>query len=59
MRSKHYYIALTPEEKREIIQSLILKRNRLLVSGKYADAIDDVLYKIINTKSKRVKIKYI
>lgn len=59
MRTKHYYLYLTTDERMEIIQSLIKKKNGLIKAGRYTDAVDDVLSKICNARNKKVKIKYI
>ena len=59
MRTKHYYLYLTTDERMEIIQSLIEKKNELIKAGRYTDAVDDVLSKICNARNKKVKIKYI
>ncbi len=55
MRQK-YYLALTTEEWRLIIESLNNLRNRLISEGKYTDAVDEVLIKVANVKTKKFKI---
>ena len=55
MRQK-YYLALTTEEWRLMIGSLNNLRNRLISEGKYTDAVDEVLIKVANAKTKRFKI---
>lgn len=55
MRQK-YYLALTTEEWRLIIESLNNLRNRLISEGKYTDAVDEVLIKVTNAKTKKFKI---
>lgn len=55
MRQK-YYLALTTEEWRLIIESLNNLRNRLISEGKYTDAVDEVLIKVANAKTKKFKI---
>ena len=57
MRDKKYYLYLTEEEQQEIIQSLIEKKNKLIQEGRYTDAVDDVLYKVIKAKRKKLRIK--
>ena len=51
-----YYLALTTEEWRLMIESLNNLRNRLISEGKYTDAVDEVLIKVANAKTKRFKI---
>ena len=55
---KKYYIALDEYERRIIINSLNEMRNRLIASGKYTDAVDEVLLKVINAKQKKFKVIY-
>lgn len=51
-----YYLALNNQERRFVIESLNQFRNKLIADGKYTDAIDDVLFKIIGTKQKKFKV---
>lgn len=53
MREKKYHIYLTAEEQSRVIQSLIRLKNELLEQGKYTDAVDDVLCKVLSAKRKR------
>lgn len=54
---KKYHIYLTYEEYQEIINALIDKRNDLINTGHYTDAIDEILEEVIHAKRKRVKVK--
>ena len=53
-----YYITLDEYERRIIINSLNELRNRLIADGRYSDAVDEVLLKIINAKKKKIKVIY-
>ena len=55
---KKYYIVFDEYERRIIINALNDKRNALIKEGRYTDAVDDVLLKVINAKQKRFKIRY-
>lgn len=57
MRKEKYYLYLTESERSEIIQSLIEKKNALLKAGRYTDAVDDVICKIIRAKRKMMTVK--
>lgn len=59
MRNKDYHIYLTDTEYHQIIQSLINLKNKLIQEEKYTDAVDDVLYKIVTAKKKKIKVQYI
>ena len=52
MREKKYHIYLTAEEQSRVIQSLIRLKNVLLEQGRYTDAVDDVLCKVLSAKKK-------
>ena len=54
MREKKYHIYLTAEEQSRVIQSLIRLKNQLLEQGKYTDAVDDVLCKVLSVRKKRI-----
>lgn len=56
--SKKYYIALDDYERGTVINCLNEKRNKLISDGKYTDAVDEVLLKILNSKQKKFKVLY-
>lgn len=51
-----YYLVLNDQEHRLIIESMNQLRNKLITDGKYTDAIDEVLLKIIGAKQKKFKV---
>ena len=55
---KKYYIVFDKYERGIIINALNDKRNALIKEGRYTDAVDEVLLKVINAKQKRFKIRY-
>ncbi len=57
MREPKYHIYMNEEERNRVIHSLISLKNDLLEQGRYTDAVDDVLCKLIKAKRKTVKIK--
>ena len=59
MREKKYHIYLTDDEQSRVIQSLINLKNNLIAQGRYTDAVDDVLCKLLGAKKKKLKIEYI
>ncbi|NLA77823.1 MAG: hypothetical protein GX851_08375 [Clostridiales bacterium] len=58
MRDKKYYIALDDFERQVVVNCLNEMRNRLISEDKYTDAVDEVLLKIINAKTKKFKVVY-
>lgn len=57
MRNSKYYIAIDEYERRIIINSLNNLRNKLIADGKYTDAVDDVLVKVVNAPIKKFKVR--
>lgn len=55
---KKYYIALDDFERRVVINCMNEMRSRLIADSKYTDAVDDVLLKIIDAKTKKFKVIY-
>ena len=51
-----YYLVLNNQERRFVIESLNQLRNKLIVDGKYTDAVDEVLLKSIGAKQKKFKV---
>ena len=56
MMKQKYYLILNDQEHRLMIESLNQLRNKLIADGKYTDAIDEVLLKIIGAKQKKFKV---
>ena len=57
MRNQKHYIAIDENEQRIILNALNTLRNKLLAEGRYTDAVDDVLIKVVNAPVKKFKIK--
>lgn len=57
MGNPKYYIAIDEYERRIIINSLNKLRNKLIADGRYTDAVDDVLVKVVNAPIKKFKVK--
>ena len=56
MREKKYYITLDGYERGIMVNALNEMRNALLQQGRYTDAVDEVLSKIIDAKTKKFKV---
>lgn len=54
MKKTKYF--LTDAEWRYVIHSLNELRTKLISEGQYTDTVDETLYKVMNAKSKKVKI---
>lgn len=54
---KKYHVYLTYDECRAIINILINKKNELIMTRHYTEAIDEVLEKLMKAKVKKVRVK--
>ena len=52
-----YHLYLGNEEHALVIESLVKLKNRLTAEGKYTDAVDDVLIKVITAPVKKLRVK--
>ena len=59
MKGEKYHIYLSTKERNEIVISLINLKNKLIEQGRYTDAVDGVLFKVLKTKRKKIKIEYV
>ena len=59
MKDKKLYLNLTERERNEIISSLINKKNKLIQQGKYTDAVDELICKLMKAKKKAFRVQYI
>ena len=59
MKTEKYHIYLSTKERNEIVASLINLKNKLIEQGRCTDAVDDVLFKVLKTKRKKIKIEYV
>lgn len=50
---KKYIIAFDDYERRIVVNALNDLRNSLIQQGRYTDAVDDIMIKVIDTKPKR------
>ena len=55
MRDEKSYIALDDFEHRIVVDCMNEMRNNIIANGKYTDAVDEVLLKIIDAKQKEFK----
>ena len=50
MKELKYHIYLDDNEYRRLIESLMALKNSLIQQGRYTDAVDDVMCKVVNAK---------
>ena len=58
MKENKYYIALDDFERRVVVNCMNETRNKLIAEGKYTDALDEVILKVIHSKQKKLKVIY-
>ncbi len=56
MKEKKYYIAFDRYERGTMINALNEMRNQLIREGRYTDAVDELIIKICDAKTKKFKI---
>ena len=59
MRDKTYHIYLDSDERKLLIHSLVELKNQLIQQGRYTDCVDELIFKVINAPTKRMKIEYV
>ncbi len=57
MKGEKYHIYLSTKGRNEIVAFLINLKNKLIEQGRYTDAVDDVLCKVLSAKKRKLKIK--
>lgn len=58
MREKKYYVCFDSLERGAMINCLNEMRNRLISEEQYTDGVDNLLLKIIDTPTKKIKVIY-
>lgn len=59
MREKFNHLYLDSNERKIILHSLVELKNALIQQGRYTDCVDELIFKVINAPSKRMKIEYV
>jgi len=54
--AKKIRLTLNDHEYRIVINAINDMRNRLIQDGRYTDAVDELLLKVVNTPTKRIKM---
>ena len=52
-----YYVELNRQEWRLIIEALNRLRNKLIATGRYTDAVDEVLIKVAKAKPRKYRLR--
>jgi hypothetical protein len=57
MREKFNHLYLDSHERKLLIHSLVELKNQLIQQGRYTDCVDELIFKVINAPTKRMKIE--
>lgn len=58
MREKKYYVCFDSLERGTMINCLNEMRNQLISEGRYTNGVDDLLLKLIDAPTKKIKVIY-
>lgn len=58
MREEFNHLYLDSHERKLLIHSLVELKNQLIQQGRYTDCIDELIFKVINAPTKRMKVEY-
>ena len=56
---KKMYLYLNESETSVVLHSLVWLKNSLIQQGRYTDCVDELIFKVINAPTKRMKIEYV
>lgn len=59
MRETKYHVYLDSQERTLLLHSLVELKNQLIQQGRYTDCVDELIFKVINAPTKRMKIVYV
>lgn len=59
MKDRIYHSYLDSHERQLVIHSLVKLKNRLIQEGGYTDCVDELIFKVVNTPVKKIKIEHI
>ena len=59
MRGKFNHLYLDSHERKLLIHSHVELKNQLIQQGRYTDCVDELIFKVINAPTKRMKIEYV
>lgn len=59
MKEKKNYLYVDTKERTLRLHSLVELKNQLIQQGRYTDCVDELIFKVINAPTKRMKIEYV
>ena len=58
MREQKFHIYLDRHERTILLHSLVELKNQLLAQGRYADCVDELIFKVTGAPLKRLKVQH-
>lgn len=59
MREKKTHLYVDSRERTILLHSLVELKNQLIQQGRYTDCVDELIFKVVNAPTKRMKIEYV
>ena len=59
MREQKNHLYLDSHERKLLLHSLVELKNALIQQGRYTDCVDEIIFKVVNAPTKRMKIEYV
>ena len=59
MREKKNHLYVDSQERSILLHSLVELKNQFIQQGRYADCVDELIFKVVNAPIKRMKIEYV
>lgn len=56
MKEQKFHLYLLENERRFLIQNLIWFQNKLRQEGRYTDAVNDLIVKVLKAKPKKIRV---
>ncbi|MGO5050933.1 hypothetical protein ACTQ6A_00175 [Lachnospiraceae bacterium LCP25S3_G4] len=56
MREKMNHLYMDSQERRILLQSLVVLKNQLIQQGRYTDCVDELIFKVTNAPVKKLKV---
>lgn len=58
MREQKFHIYLDSHERTILLHSLVELKNQLLAQGRYADCVDELIFKVTGAPLKKLKVQH-
>lgn len=59
MREKLNHLYINSQERTLLLHSLVELKNQLIQQGRYTDCVDELIFKVANAPTRKLKIEYV